>query len=157
MPVSTAIDIAVNKNILFIMTSFSLLIKFDGAKIGKKIGNANFMTDIDTPLDMDNDGIADVIYFTTNDKRDAALKLVPESERSKVMTRLITTDLTSSNLQAHAVAGGGYNLSWDSQEDNVRVFGKKQYLYPIPAMVMVRNPNITQNPGWENNASNDGN
>ena len=116
-----------------------------------------YISDIDAPLDMDNDGIADVIYFTTNAKRDAALALVPESDRSKVMTRLITTDLTSSNLQAHAVAGGGYNLSWDSQEDNVRVFGKKQYLYPIPAMVMVRNPNITQNPGWENNASNDGN
>ena len=116
-----------------------------------------YIEDIDTPLDFDGDGIGDAIFYTTDEKLKAALALVPEKERSKVMSRIVTTDLTSSNLQVHAAPGGGYYLAWDTQEDNNRVFGKKQYLYPIPAMVMVRNPNITQNKGWENNASNDGN
>jgi hypothetical protein len=109
---------------------------------------------IDEPLDMDNDGVPDVIFYTTDEKRKEA-QAMPGGKDCQV--RLVSADPTSSNVQIHPAPGGGYYLSWDSQEDNVRVFGKKQYLYPIPAMAMVKNPNITQNPGWENNASNDGN
>ena len=109
---------------------------------------------IDEPLDMDNDGTPDVIFYTTDEKRKAA-QAMPGGKDCQV--RLVSPDPTSSNVQIHPAPGGGYYLAWDTQEDNVRVFGKKQYLYPIPAMAMVKNPNITQNPGWENNASNDGN
>ncbi len=116
-----------------------------------------YIEDIDKPLDLDGDGIGDAVYYTTKAKLKAALALVPETERDKVMSRVVSTDPASSDLQVHAAPGGGYYLAWNTQEDKNRVFGKKQYLYPIPAMVMVRNPNITQNPGWENNAFNDGN
>ncbi|MBQ3978855.1 MAG: RagB/SusD family nutrient uptake outer membrane protein, partial [Bacteroidales bacterium] len=109
---------------------------------------------IDEPLDMDNDGVPDVIFYTSDESRKAA-QAMPGGKDCQV--RLVSADPTSPNVQIHPAPGGGYYLAWDTQEDNVRVFGNKQYLYPIPAIVMVKNPNITQNPGWENNASNDGN
>lgn len=35
--------------------------------------------------------------------------------------------------------------------------GAKQYLYPIPVSALNKNPQLDQNPGWEDGATNDGN
>jgi len=66
---------------------------------------------------------------------------------------------SSSQLQlVEKVAGAsGYYLTWDVPNEYKRVWGNKQYLYPIPSTVMVKNPDITQNSGWENGGMNDGN
>lgn len=109
---------------------------------------------IDEPLDMDNDGVPDVIFYTSDEKRKAA-QAMPGGKDCQV--RLVSSDPNSPNVQIHPAPKGGYYLTWDTQNDKVRVFGEKQYLYPIPAIAITKNQNITQNPGWENNASNDGN
>jgi len=113
-----------------------------------------FVPVVDEPLDMDGDGAPDVIFYTSDEKRKAA-QAMPGGKDCQV--RLVSSDPSSPNVQIHQVLGGGYYLTWGTQEDNIRVFGEKQYLYPIPASAMIKNPNLTQNPGWENNASNDGN
>jgi len=111
---------------------------------------------LNTPLDVDHNGTPDVIFYT-----DAAGLAAAEASidwatyKSTCATSKVTTDLTASGVQV-VPQGTGYYLAWDCQEETNRVFGKKQYLYPIPSLVMVKNSKITQNSGWEDGASNDG-
>ena len=67
----------------------------------------------------------------------------------------MSKDLTSSIVTV-IPNGTGYNLGWGTKDEKLRVFGKKQYLYPIPALVITKNGKLTQNSGWEDGASNDG-
>lgn len=117
---------------------------------------------VDKALDMDQNGTPDVIYYTSQTNLASAKAAIDWSKYSaSCATVEVSTDLTSNKLQVHEAESGnpaaGYYLAWDTQDDSKRVWGNKQYLYPIPSLVMVKNPNITQNPGWESGATNDGN
>lgn len=117
-----------------------------------------YIPDVNVALDMDNNGTPDVIYYTSEEGLEKAKAAIDwETYSSTCAVVNVSTDPESSNLQVHkAEKGSGYYLAWDTQNNYKRVWGNKQYLYPIPALVMVKNPNITQNPGWEGGASNDG-
>ncbi|MCE5347378.1 MAG: RagB/SusD family nutrient uptake outer membrane protein [Bacteroidales bacterium] len=121
-----------------------------------------YIPELNTALDMDNNGTPDVIYYTSSQGlADAKAAIDWNTYSSTCATVSVSTDPSSSNLQVHEVEAGtpsaGYYLTWDTKNDSKRVWGNKQYLYPIPSLVMVKNPNIIQNPGWENGATNDGN
>lgn len=118
-----------------------------------------YIPDVNIALDMDNNGTPDVIYYTSDAGLEKAKSEIDWDKYSSTCEVVgVSTDPESSNLQVHkAEKGSGYYLAWDTQNDKVRVWGNKQYLYPIPALVMVKNPNIKQNPGWESGATNDGN
>lgn len=113
---------------------------------------------INKALDMDNNGTPDVIYYTSEQELAHAKSEIDWSKYSSTCAVVgISTDPQSSNLQVKkADKGDGYYLTWDTQNDSKRVWGNKQYLYPIPALVMVKNPNIVQNTGWEDGATNNG-
>lgn len=121
-----------------------------------------YVPTLNKALDMDNNGTPDVIYYTTTAGLNAAKAEINWSQYSATCATVsVSSDLNSSNIQVHEVESGnpsaGYYLAWDTQNNAKRVWGNKQYLYPIPSLVMVKNPDITQNKGWENGASNDGN
>lgn len=109
-------------------------------------------------LDMDNNGTPDVIYYTSDEGLSSAKAEIDWSKYSSTCAVVnVSTDPQSSNLQVKKSSdGNGYYLTWDTQNDYKRVWGNKQYLYPIPALVMVKNPNIVQNTGWEDGATNNG-
>lgn len=125
----------------------------------KKSWFGMYITAINEPLDIDHDGTPDVIYYTTEEGLAAAKAHMDwEKYGSTCATVHVSTDRSSSDLQVVPVSSGtGYYLAWDTQNDSKRIWGKKQYLYPIPSLVMVKNPNIKQNTGWEDGATNDGN
>lgn len=135
---------------------FDDLRRWDCGKLLLMPWKGMYISAVNTALDVDHNGTPDVIYYT-----DAAGLAAAEAAinwatyKSTCATVKVTTDLTASGVQV-IPQGTGYYLAWDSQENSVRVFGKKQYLYPIPSLVMVKNPNLTQNSGWENGATNDG-
>lgn len=118
-----------------------------------------YIPEINKALDMDNNGTPDVIYYTSEEGLENARNEIDWDKYSNSCAVVaVSTDPASSNLQVHkAEKGNGYYLAWDTQNDNTRVWSNKQYLYPIPSLVMVKNPNIKQNTGWEDGASNDGN
>ena len=110
---------------------------------------------------MDNNGTPDVIFYTSATGLAAAKAEINWSlYNSTCAVVSVSTDRSSTNLQVHEVETGnsaaGYYLAWDTDNEPKRVWGNKQYLYPIPSLVMVKNQNITQNKGWENGATNNG-
>lgn len=112
---------------------------------------------INQALDMDNNGTPDVIYYTNKENlENAKSKIDWNKYKSSCSCVQISTDTKSTILQAKKNSKG-YYLCWLTQDDNKKVFGEKQYFYPIPSLVMEKNKNIIQNKGWENGATNDGN
>lgn len=110
---------------------------------------------INLPLDIDHDGTHDVIYYTDEAELAKADALCNNPNVYKVA---VSTNPDSPLLQVHPAGDGvGYYLAWRTNEDHLKVWGSKQYLYPIPRAALNLNPNLGQNPGWENGATNDGN
>ena len=111
-------------------------------------------------IDLDRDGTYDVLFYDT----DANLAAAKEKLDWNVVGKTCATiQIQGTNVlqRVKEVEPGnpsaGYYLTWDTPNDYKRVFGEKQYLYPIPSLVMVKNTHIVQNKGWEEGASNDGN
>ena len=114
-----------------------------------------YISGINIPLDVDHNGKDDVIYYTDNAGLSAAEGLSNNPNPYKVK---VSTDPGANIIQVHPAGNGtGYYLAWYTNNDDKKVWGPKQYLYPIPINSINLNPNLQQNPGWENGALNDGN
>jgi len=113
---------------------------------------------INQALDVDKNGSYDVIFYTSAAELQNAQSAIGAAAAANCVNVPVTTDLSStSNILAMAAGDGtGYYLVWDIASESRRVWGNKQYFYPLPILVLTRNPNLTQNPGWENGATNDG-
>lgn len=88
---------------------------------------------IDTPLDMNGDGEYDV-YFTQDSKYKGEYKGIAAFLTGGLEVRKLTDDTNNGYILF-------YNEKSHSWNDNM-------YLYPIPSQVRVKNPNLSQNPGW---------
>ena len=117
-----------------------------------------YLPKLNKALDVDRNDTPDVIFYTSEEGLNTAKAEIDwDKYSSTCATVQVSTDIESNNLQVVKTGKTGYYLAWNLQNDSKRVWGKKQYLYPIPSLVMVKNPNIIQNPGWEDGAGNDGN
>jgi len=113
-----------------------------------------YISGVNIPLDVDHDGIHDVIYYTDDAGLEAAEALANNPSLYKVE---VSTDPDAQIIQVHPAGNGkGYYLAWLTNNDHLKVWGPKQYYYPIPRTAINLNPNLVQNPGWENGATNDG-
>jgi len=114
-----------------------------------------YIQDVNIPLDVDHDGVDDVIYYTDDAGRAEAEKLANTTELYRVR---VSKDPNAEIIQVHEAGDGkGYYLAWYTNNDSKKVWGPKQYLYPIPIGAINLNKELKQNPGWENGATNDGN
>lgn len=114
-----------------------------------------YIAGINQPLDVDHDGTDDVIYYTDEAGLEAAEGVANNENLYRVQ---VSTDPAADVIQVHAAGNGeGYHLAWFTNNDAKKVWGPKQYFYPIPVTALNQNPNLEQNPGWENGATNDGN
>ena len=121
----------------------------------KKSWTGMYIPGVNIPLDVDRNGMHDVIYYTDEAGLAAAEALSNNPEIARVQ---VSTDPAAEILQIHPAGDGkGYYLAWLTHQDQMRVWGPKQYLYPVPKGAINLNPNLSQNPGWENGARNDGN
>lgn len=89
---------------------------------------------LNTPMDLNGDGTYDV--FITDDANYSG------TYKSIAMH-------TTSNQVVTPIDGGskGYRLGYNI----TRVWNDNMYIYPIPEVVRQKNPNLTQNPGWQTN------
>lgn len=114
-----------------------------------------YISGVNIPLDVDHNGSHDVIYYTdaTGLAEAEALSNNPTAYKVKV-----SKDPDANIVQVHPAGNGvGYHLAWYTNNESKKVWGPKQYLFPIPIDALNINPKLEQNPGWENGATNDGN
>jgi hypothetical protein len=134
---------------------FNDLRRWDCGDLFKMSWTGMYIKGINMPLDVDHNGTDDVIYYTTAAGLADALN---KSNNPDIMKVNVSTDPDASIIQVHPAGDGtGYYLAWYTNNDSKKVWGPKQYLYPIPIDALNKNQNLVQNPGWENGATNDGN
>lgn len=100
--------------------------------------NGMYVPALDTPMDLNEDGVADVAF-------------------GKSATRPPSVPASVTYINVAATIGGvvnGQRLSNDDfgeltwQSNIVRTWTDKNYYYPIPEVDMLANPNLKQNAGW---------
>lgn len=141
--------------LLFEGFRFDDLRRWKCGNLFKKSWTGMYIPAVNQPLDVDHNGSHDVIYYTDDAGLAAAVALSNNANPYKVK---VSTDPNAEIIQVHAAGNGtGYYLAWYTNNDAKKVWGPKQYLYPIPVGAINLNPQLEQNPGWENGATNDGN
>ncbi len=119
-----------------------------------------YISGINQPLDIDHNNVDDVIYYTDIAGLAAAEALSNNPNAYKVPVATVAStdpDAPTVIIVSPAGNGSGYHLTWQTENNHLKVWGPKQYLYPIPKSAINLNPTLGQNPGWENGATNDGN
>lgn len=92
-----------------------------------------YIPTLNTPLDLNGDGTNDV-FVTEDSKYSGPYKSIAM--------------YTGDNLKVVKLADdtkGGYRLNYEIS----RVWNDNMYIYPIPEIVIQKNPNLKQNPGWD--------
>lgn len=134
---------------------FDDLRRWKAGDLFKKSWTGMYIPAVNLPLDVDHNGTHDVIYYTDDAGKAAAEAL---SNNASVYKVKVSTDPAAAIIQVHPAGNGtGYYLAWFTNNDSKKVWGPKQYLYPIPVGALNLNQHLVQNPGWENGATNDGN
>lgn len=93
-----------------------------------------FIPALNTPMDVDGDGVYDAYFYDTDEIGNDSYKAIGVyvgTEKNNVL-----------NVKA---VNGGYLMKYNIAG---RSFPVRQYLYPIPEVVIQKNPNLKQNPGW---------
>ncbi|HEY5390575.1 MAG TPA: RagB/SusD family nutrient uptake outer membrane protein [Hanamia sp.] len=110
---------------------FADLVRWKHGELLLNTWNGFYVPSLNTPMDLNGDGILDVCFYTT----------LPANQISGV-----TYVNVSANPQilSHGTYG---ELNW---LDNIqRTWSDYMYLYPIPYSSLQLNPNLQQNPGWQ--------
>lgn len=140
--------------LLFEGYRFDDLRRWKRGDLFKKSWTGMYISAINKPLDVDHNGSHDVIYYTDDQGLAAA---VAASNNANPFRVRVSTNPAAEIIQVHPAGNGtGYYLAWYTNNDSKKVWGPKQYLYPIPIGAINLNPKLAQNPGWENGATNDG-
>ena len=88
---------------------------------------------LDTPLDLNGDGTFDV-FVTENSSYSGPYKNIAMTTGSNLKVVKLDDD-----------PAGGYKLNYEMN----RVWNDNMYTYPIPEVVIQKNKNLAQNPGWK--------
>ena len=136
-----------NPEILEIRRERAIELSFEGFswsdicrwKVGDLVTNVwdgIYVPELDVPYDMNGDGILDVC-FTKN--------LNPDKEPG-VYYLYVGEKLANGATSNSQLGSDGHTLVF--MKDQKRTWNDKLYFYPIPAVDVVKNPNLGQNPGW---------
>ncbi|HBE41132.1 MAG TPA: RagB/SusD family nutrient uptake outer membrane protein [Bacteroidales bacterium] len=100
--------------------------------------NGFYVPALVTPMDLNEDGILDVAFFqgTKPSPAVSGVEYVNVSE------------MIGSNQNSQRLKNNTYGeLTW--MNNLTRAWEDKHYYYPIPKTDVLKNPNLTQNPGWD--------
>ncbi|MCF0174100.1 MAG: RagB/SusD family nutrient uptake outer membrane protein [Bacteroidales bacterium] len=91
---------------------------------------------LDTELDMNGDGVADVYVTKSSSSGSGKIRMVVSDDPDDKLDQKIEKLSDDPN--------GGYILYYRLP----RKWNENMYLYPIPEPTQQKNPNLSQNPGW---------
>ena len=99
--------------------------------------NGFYVPTLNTPLDLNEDGILDVCFFQQE-----------PAQRIQGVTYVNVSPVISGGVNPQQLKNNtSGELTWLNNIS--RHWEEKHYLYPIPQKEYLLNPNIGQNPGWE--------
>lgn len=114
---------------------FDDIVRWKRGELMQMEWNGMYVPKLDTPLDLNEDGILDVAFYKVLPTKVAGVTYVEVSPlvAGKPNSQLISGDTSG-------------ELTW---LNNIpRKWTDKNYYYPIPTGDMITNPKLTQNPGW---------
>ena len=116
---------------------FSDLLRWKKGNLMTMPWNGFYVPELDKPMDLNEDGILDVC-FTMNENVENPISGV---------TYVVVSEMKAGKVNPQRLSGNTKGeLTW---LNNIpRVWEDKHYLYPIPDLDIIMNPNLTQNPGW---------
>lgn len=100
--------------------------------------NGMYVPALDTPMDLNEDGVADVAFGQSATRPPT----VPSGVTYINVSPTINGTVNGQRLKNDTFG----ELTWQSHI--VRTWQDKNYLYPIPQVDLLVNPALTQNPGW---------
>ena len=96
-----------------------------------------YVKELNVPMDLDHDGALDVVFYQGTK---------PENLPSTCVA--VNVSASETNQQGLSEGDHGY-LTWSDNLPRYWYPDNRQYYYPIPSLVIVKNLNLEQNPGWE--------
>lgn len=102
--------------------------------------NGFYVPSLDTPMDLNEDGILDVAFYQGT-KPSPAVAGVTYVDVSATISGKVNSQLLKN--------GTFGELTW--MNEILRKWDDKMYYYPIPQVDFQKNPALGQNPGWEGN------
>lgn len=132
------LEIRRERGIELVMEGFRFydLVRWKRGELMEMEWNGIYVPALDTPLDLNQDGEMDVVYFNTPPAVTPPYPAIPVSE-------------------TYGGQPNPYRLSNDTHGEVTwlttirRNWEDKNYYYPIPEDDRLTNPNLEQNPGWE--------
>jgi len=116
---------------------FADILRWKRGELMKMEWNGFYVPAINTPMDLNEDGINDVAFYQgTTQPSLGKIEYVNVSE-------MIGTNFNSQRLKNNTYG----ELTWMNNLE--RVFEDRHYFYPIPEADRLTNPNLGQNPGWD--------
>lgn len=114
---------------------FDDIVRWKRGELMQMEWNGMYVPSLDTPLDLNEDGILDVAFY----------KKLPNKVAGVTYVEVSPTIAGKPNSQLIVGENSG-ELTW---LNNIpRKWTDKNYYYPIPTADIITNPNLKQNPGW---------
>jgi hypothetical protein len=98
--------------------------------------NGFYVPQLNVPLDLNEDGVLDVCFYTT----------LPATQVAGVTYVSVAETLSNGTVNPQRLSSAN-ELTWLTTIQ--RIWDNKYYLYPIPETDRLQNPKLSQNPGWE--------
>ncbi len=116
---------------------FHDIVRWKRGELMKMEWNGFYVPELRTPMDLNEDGILDVVFYQGT-KPSPAITGVEYVNVSP---------MTGTNQNSQRLKNDTYGeLTW--MNNLTRNWSDKQYYYPIPATDLITNPNLGQNNGW---------
>ena len=114
---------------------FDDIVRWKRGELMQMEWNGMYIPSLDTPLDLNEDGVLDVAFY----------KKLPTKVAGVTYVEVSPTIAGKPNSQLISGETSG-ELTWLNNIS--RKWSDKQYYYPIPAGDIITNPNLKQNAGW---------
>jgi len=116
---------------------FADILRWKRGELMEKEWNGFYVPALNTPMDLNEDGILDVAFYQVTRPTPAVTGVTYVDVSSTVSGKTNSQKLKN---------GSSGELIWMNEIS--RKWNDKQYFYPIPQADVLRNPALGQNPGW---------
>lgn len=117
---------------------FSDILRWKRGELMEKEWNGFYVPALNTPMDLNEDGILDVAFYQGTRPSPAVAGV----------TYVDVSPLVSGKINSMQLKNGTFGqLIWMNEIS--RKWNDKQYYYPIPQADFLKNPALGQNPGWQ--------
>ena len=117
---------------------FADILRWKRGELMQQEWNGFYVPALNTPLDLNEDGILDVAFYQGTRPSPAVAGVTYVDVSPKIGTAVNSQQLKN---------GTSGELIW--MNEIKRVWAERNYYYPIPLADLQRNPNLKQNAGWE--------